>query len=324
MFNQNEKVRKNRIFFKKTMWFLKKYMFSLLGTSFREEIQNILQNIQSKYQTHWKDHENKIHKVQTDAEIEIQQLMRNIVGKYVQLTELKDRTKVAADVVQKQSINEPLHIDIENKRDKDIANYLYQPTDTNTSKLNKNNLLLKVVEPLRNFPAHSDSEKSVSTEGLKTTYKSYGTCTSEPDGKDSTPPTMSTATSDTDRQSLESRLRSLGIINTTEESKVDEKFRTLEEKSTLVRENSHLLSEKLMLGPKSAIFEMSETLDKLQSHQRTVHMSEADAKRYSLLDQQVLPNKEFWRHKLLQPKPLESLRNEQQRRQNPEVLRNQY
>ena len=35
----------------------------MVGTSFREEIHNILYDIQNKYQTHWKEHENKLQEV---------------------------------------------------------------------------------------------------------------------------------------------------------------------------------------------------------------------------------------------------------------------
>ena len=69
-----------------------------LGTSFREEIQNILHDIQTRYQTHWKEHETKIQQVQNEAENNIQNLMKNIVGKYVELSELNDPSKTHNDI----------------------------------------------------------------------------------------------------------------------------------------------------------------------------------------------------------------------------------
>lgn len=57
-----------------------------------------MHDIQTRYQTHWKEHETKIQQVQNEAENNIQNLMKNIVGKYVELSELNDPSKTPNDI----------------------------------------------------------------------------------------------------------------------------------------------------------------------------------------------------------------------------------
>ena len=64
---------------------------SMTRPDFRQEVRNILANVHSKYHQQLIEHEMRMKNVQEKAEHDIQKLMKNIVGKYVELTQLKGR-----------------------------------------------------------------------------------------------------------------------------------------------------------------------------------------------------------------------------------------
>ena len=64
---------------------------SMARPDFRQEIRNILADVHSKYHQQLMEHEMRMKSVQEKAEHDIQKLMKNIVGKYVELTQLKGR-----------------------------------------------------------------------------------------------------------------------------------------------------------------------------------------------------------------------------------------
>ena len=66
------------------------------GTSFRDEIQSILNDIQTKYASHWKHHDYNIQQVQTQAGDQLQSLMKNVVGKYMKLSDIQQQSTASS------------------------------------------------------------------------------------------------------------------------------------------------------------------------------------------------------------------------------------
>lgn len=149
-------------------------------------MKHILQNIQTKYQTHWKEHEHKINQVQTEAENEIQSLMRNIVTKYVEIGEIKDRNEIVTSMLQSnKNVSEPLYISTKATnavstepvvtRQQTIGIYeRYNPNTTNSNNVqSKNELLLKVADATRprSSAAHQSLQALCRENMMKTTLQ---------------------------------------------------------------------------------------------------------------------------------------------------------
>eukprot|EP00112_Aurelia_sp_Birch-Aquarium-sp1_P009239 Seg2040.6 transcript_id=Seg2040.6/GoldUCD/mRNA.D3Y31 product="hypothetical protein" protein_id=Seg2040.6/GoldUCD/D3Y31 len=92
---------------------------SMARPDFRQEIRNILADVHSKYHQQLTEHETRMKSVQEKAEHDIQKLMKNIVGKYVELTQLKGRfgdidtiTRGTTGINQRDDVvyNDSLHL----------------------------------------------------------------------------------------------------------------------------------------------------------------------------------------------------------------------
>ena len=245
----------------------------LTGTSFREEVHSILDDIQNKYQTHWKEHEHKIQQVQSNAEHEIQTLMKNIVGKYVQLTELKDRTKVATNITTKTKISEPLYVDTINFNETEDMCRLKRDEQINfNATKNSKDLLLKIARPLQPVKLDCNSDLSSAQEVNKTKYEFIRHTLNPqylPDGKDSTTPSESTGTNEIKTTCDSSRTND---IKTTCDSRTRSTYKP---------------------------FSFEENVS---------YRSNEDTEYKPFTSKTTDTNKEFWRHKLLQPNPVDMLR----------------
>ncbi|XP_012557779.2 putative autophagy-related protein 11 [Hydra vulgaris] len=141
------------------------------GTSFREEIHNILYDIQNKYQTHWKEHEHKLQEVQSQAENEIQALMKNIVGNYIKLADDKDynKTKLKTEISQQSNKNTILKAGIAQQR----KNHFADGEVLNQKQLFHKYFTENILKKKNESQTNSDISKAVMNEILNKTPESY-------------------------------------------------------------------------------------------------------------------------------------------------------
>lgn len=116
-----------------------------------------MHNIQQKYAHHWQEHEKKIQQMQSHAENEIQFLMENIVCKYVQMNELRNRASTACHFLSdSQPLSHNILQDGGKETNTDVGARYTKPLFINTNQMeskeyyeDNRDLLLKIAEPRR-------------------------------------------------------------------------------------------------------------------------------------------------------------------------------
>ena len=140
---------------------------SMARPDFRQEIRNILADVHSKYHQQLMEHEMRMKSVQEKAEQDIQKLMKNIVGKYVELTQLKGRF---ADIDKLTRGTTGIHHrdDVVYKDSLDLDNRIKQKAgvglQSRAAKTKNNSEAGENVSPQFQVNAKQDGEKS---EGMK-------------------------------------------------------------------------------------------------------------------------------------------------------------
>ena len=76
------------------------------GANFKQEVREILAQVQGKYHLQLKDHEKRIREVQEQAEHEIHSLMKNIVDKYVQIADIKERQEQVKHLIEEKELEQ--------------------------------------------------------------------------------------------------------------------------------------------------------------------------------------------------------------------------
>eukprot|EP00111_Clytia_hemisphaerica_P004625 TCONS_00013286-protein len=311
------------------------------GTSFRDEIQSILNDIQTKYVTYWQTHEQNLQRVQSQAEDKIQSLMSSVVGKYMKMNEMQTDPSTAPVPINTQSFTDS-HI-LSDKHTK--FGYTGLPKNTELKDHGHSGRLLDSTEPTTEYSFTFSNSNSTGETVLQNTNipnTNYMRLTTDTN-KDIDTLTTRSILENPQNKALEQQAN--GLQNTN-----DFPLRYMkplyvdtgsQQQSSFPNtgKNGHNLLR--IAAPKSSIL-ADQNVSKVQSINKQMGERNPRLNQDNILqksEQQHIETsngqdiqktkdelKEFWRHKLLQPNPLQTIRKEREESDHKYSIgqRNQY
>ena len=139
----------------------------------RQEIRNILADVHDKYHKQLVEHEKRMKCVQEKAEIDIQDLMKTIVGNYVELSTLRGTAKgLGTLIVPSKSAEEKPKIS-SNSADSIRSEENKVPTTNVKEACSKRRPAMVVPHDAGNSPPTAGSSKSARAEAIKKSYQFY-------------------------------------------------------------------------------------------------------------------------------------------------------
>ena len=311
----------------------------LLGTSFRDEIQSILNDIQTKYVTYWQTHEQNLQRVQSQAEDKIQSLMSSVVGKYIKLNEMQTNHENPTPV----NIQQFTDSSVLPNHDKQ-AELVYTSLANNTELKDYGQSLmgrpLDSTEPTTEYSFTFSNSNSTGETVLQNT--NYTRLTSDTNKDMDTMTTrhipQNTQNEASDqfanglRNSNDFPLRYMKPLYIDTGSQQQPNFpNSGQNGQNLLRiaPKSHLGEKKFSKGDSTNRMKTEQHLISRQNQEYLLRNSEQQSIETSNgqdIQRTKDELKEFWRHKLLQPNPLQTIRKEREERENKNSIgqRNQY